>query len=178
MVMSPCVGKQSGVPLHGESISSFIEDMFETVKQAKGIGLAAPQVDKSWRLFVVDTSPLGKRIKLCKKAFINPEIVEKSNIIKEEEEGCLSIPSIRHDICRSQHITIKYYDENWKAHTEKYEGIAARVILHEYDHLEGALFIDYIKGLTKQVIKSRLKNISLGKVKVDYLIKLKDKVNA
>lgn len=163
------------IPEDTENLDQLIGDMFETMRASDGIGLAAPQVGKSMRLFVVDTSPLGDNgehpeLKDFKKAFVNPIIVERSGDMESLEEGCLSIPGIREDVPRPFRVRVEYYDENWNLKEEEYEGIRARVIQHEYDHLEGILFIDKINPIRRKLISSTLKNISKGKVDSDYQI--------
>lgn len=150
-------------------MKQFTEDLFETMYHANGVGLAAPQVGKSWRVFVVDAEPMDEeKLKGFKHAFINPEIVEEEGETWEYEEGCLSIPKIQENISRKPKVTLKYYDADWNEHQETFEGLAARVIQHEYDHIEGVLFTDYLSAFRKRLIKNKLNNISRGKVKVDY----------
>jgi len=154
-----------------EGLNQLIADMFETMYAAEGVGLAAPQVNKSIRLFVVDAAPFADKmpeLKEFKKVFINPYIVEFSG--KEEliDEGCLSIPNIRELVPRKTDIRIEYFDENWIFHEENYSGTAARIIQHEYDHLEGVLFVERISGLRKTLIRRKLQDISKGDVDVDY----------
>ena len=162
-------------------LDKLIEDMFDTMYQANGIGLAAPQVGKSIRLFIVNATPFADDEDLSeeerdilatfKKVFINPQIVKETGDEWAFNEGCLSIPDIREDVFRQPEITIEYHDENFKKHTETYTGIAARIIQHEYDHIEGVLFTDLLSPLKKRLIKSKLKNISQGKIKVDYAMR-------
>ena len=156
------------------NLNTLIEDMFETMYNANGVGLAAPQIGKSIRLFVIDASPYAEEepeLKDFKKVFINP-------IIKEEEgeewafsEGCLSIPDIHEEVYRQEALVLEYMDEHWKKHTQRFTGLAARVIQHEYDHIEGKLFTDKLPALRKVLLKSRLDAISKGKVSVDYKMK-------
>jgi peptide deformylase len=150
-------------------LKSLIEDMFETMYNANGVGLAAPQIGKSLRLFVIDTDPIddGDEPKL-KKAFINAEILEEEGDEWAMEEGCLSIPNIREDVFRQEHIKIKYLDEELNEHIEEFDGFVARVIQHEYDHIEGVLFTDHVSVLKKRLLKGKLTNITKGKVKADY----------
>ncbi len=159
-------------------LSELIENMFETMYNAHGVGLAAPQIGLPIRLFVIDAEPFSEdeelseeeinQLKGFKKVFINATILEE----KDEEwaftEGCLSIPDIREDVFRNETIKIKYFDENFEEHTETYNGLAARVIQHEYDHIEGILFTDKLSSLKKRLIKGKLANISKGKVNADY----------
>ncbi|MFN8209827.1 MAG: peptide deformylase [Bacteroidales bacterium] len=152
-------------------LQQFIADMFETMYNADGLGLAAPQVGKSIRLFVIDGEPVAEddpSFKNFKKVFINAHIVERSGEEVAMNEGCLSIPNIREEVKRESHIRIEYYDENWVFHDEVYEGYPARVIQHEYDHLDGKLFVEKINPLKKQLIKGKLADISKGKFEADY----------
>ena len=153
--------------------------MYETMYNASGVGLAAPQIGKGIRLFIIDTSAFdneefesnsGFKTKSVKKTFINPEIINESGDLKLFEEGCLSIPNIRESINRKSEIKIKYQDENFNIHQDSFDGIVARVIQHEYDHLEGVLFTDKISPFKKKLIKGKLKNIMTGKVPVDYVM--------
>ena len=149
------------------------DDMFETMEAAKGIGLAAPQIGKSIRMFVVDGTPIeDEGMEGFRKIFINPEILEEDGEKWAFEEGCLSIPDVREDINRQESLVIHYFDENWVEHEEEYDGMKARIIQHEYDHIEGVLFTDYLSPLKKKLLKGRLSNISKGKVKVEYRIKV------
>jgi peptide deformylase len=152
-------------------LKQLVADMYETMYNANGVGLAAPQIGKGLRIFVVDAEPMDEEnLKGFKKAFINPEILEESGEEWPYEEGCLSIPGIRAEVFRPEKIRIRYYDEDWNEYEEEYEGLAARVIQHEYDHIEGVLFTDYLSGLKKRLMKSKLTNISKGNVKADYRI--------
>ncbi len=153
-------------------LSTLIQDMFETMYAAKGIGLAAPQIGKSIRLFIVDGSPLDEEpdMENFKKAFINPEILSESGEPWPFEEGCLSIPNIREDVLRKEKLKITYFDENWNKHEEEYDGMKARIIQHEYDHIEGKLFIDYLAPLKKRMLKGKLSDISKGEVDTEYRI--------
>lgn len=149
-----------------------IADMYETMYAANGVGIAAPQIGKSIRLFVIDAEPFDKkRLKGFKKIFINPVIIHQEGDKWAYEEGCLSIPGIRYDVHRHSTITIKYFDENWVERTETYDDLKARVIQHEYDHIEGVLFVDHLSSLKKQLIKGKLTNISRGKYEADYRVK-------
>lgn len=155
-----------------------LEDMFETMYAAYGIGLAAPQIGLPIRLFIVDATPFGDDEDLSeeereflgsfKRIFINAKIVEESGNEWAFNEGCLSIPDVREDVFRQETITIEYYDENFKKHKEEISGIAARIIQHEYDHIEGILFTDKLSPLKKRLIKKKLANISKGNISVDY----------
>jgi peptide deformylase len=165
----------------GTDLTKLIEDMYETMYSAQGIGLAAPQIGKGVRLFVVDGSPLNddeeddddevvEDMKEFKKAFINPIILQEVGTPWEFEEGCLSIPNIREKVSRKAKLKIRYFDENWKLKEEEYDGMKARIIQHEYDHIEGKLFIDYLPPLKKRLLKGKLNDISKGDVKTEYRI--------
>lgn len=159
-------------------LKPLIENMWETMYNAYGVGLAAPQVGLPIRLFLVDASPFAddeeldarerENLKGLKKVFINPTIVEEEGEEWAFNEGCLSIPDVREDVFRKPQIVIEYQDEDFNSHRETYSGLAARVIQHEYDHIEGILFTDKLSSLKKRLIKSKLANISKGKIKVDY----------
>ncbi|WPP48063.1 peptide deformylase [Catalinimonas niigatensis] len=159
-------------------VKQLSEDMFETMYQASGVGLAAPQIGKSLRMFVVDSGPLedDDDSEDFKRVFINPEILSYEGDEWSFEEGCLSIPGIRADVFRPEIITIKYLDENWEEHIETLEDMPARIVLHEYDHIEGVLFTDHVKGLKKRLIKGKLSNITQGKVDANYKVKLPPKL--
>lgn len=159
-------------------LNALIENMYESMYAAHGVGLAAPQIGKSIRLFIVDASGFVQEddeeyeaLKDFKRTFINPIIVDEEGEEWAFEEGCLSIPDIREDVFRQPDVTLRYLDENFVEHTEKFTGIAARVIQHEYDHIEGVLFTDYLSPLKKRMLKGRLANISKGKISVDYRMK-------
>ncbi|BDD05059.1 peptide deformylase [Aureibacter tunicatorum] len=152
-------------------IKQFVEDMFETMYNAHGVGLAAPQIGKSIRVFVVDGSPMADedpKLEDFKKVFINPIIVSEEGEKWDFEEGCLSIPDVREAVSRHSTLTINYLDENWVEHEETFDGLRARIIQHEYDHIEGVLFIDYLSAFKKRLIKKKLTNISKGIVKSGY----------
>lgn len=153
-------------------LPKLIEDMFETMYEAHGVGLAAPQIGLGYRLFVIDGEPLDEeKLKGFKKVFINPVILEEEGEDWGFEEGCLSIPGIRAEVMRASKLTIEYYDENWKKHKEEFDGLGARIIQHEYDHIEGVLFVDHLSAIKKRLIKARLSNISKGNVDADYKMK-------
>ncbi|MBW8050384.1 MAG: peptide deformylase [Cytophagales bacterium] len=154
-------------------IKKLSEDMFETMNNAFGVGLAAPQIDMGIRLFVVDGKNAAEEEEIAefKKVFVNPEILSENGEAWGYVEGCLSIPTIREEITRQRIVRVHYFDENWNEHEEEFEGVKARIILHEYDHLEGVLFTDHLSGLQKRVLKSKLLNISKGNVEVDYDMK-------
>ncbi|MEN8815519.1 MAG: peptide deformylase [Nonlabens sp.] len=155
-----------------------LENMWETMYNASGVGLAAPQVGLPIRVFLVDTTPFSDDPDLSaeesaeldgfKKAFINAQIIEENGEEWAFNEGCLSIPNVREDVFRQEEVVIRYLDENFKEHTDTYHGLIARVIQHEYDHIEGVLFTDKISSLKKRLIKGKLTNISKGKTNVDY----------
>lgn len=152
-------------------LDKLIADMFETMYAARGVGLAAPQVGLSIRLFVVDARPFAEDeegLEDFKKVFINPIILEERGESWAFNEGCLSIPEIREDISRQETIRINYLDENWEEHEEEYSGLAARVIQHEYDHIEGKLFTDKLSPLRRAMLKSKLDSIAKGQIQVDY----------
>lgn len=163
------------------ALEGLISNMFETMYAAYGVGLAAPQIGLSIRLFIVDTSPFAEDdvmsdeerevLKDFKKVFINPKISIEEGEEWAFNEGCLSIPDVREDVFRKPKITITYFDENFKEHTDTYDGLIARVIQHEYDHVDGILFTDKLSSLKRRLIKGKLNNISQGKVKVDYRMK-------
>ena len=155
-------------------IKQLVEDMFETMYAAHGVGLAAPQIGLSMRLFVIDATPFDKdepELKDFKKVFINATILEETGEEWAFNEGCLSIPDIREDVYRNPVVKISYYDEDWKHHEETFSGLAARVIQHEYDHIEGKLFTDKLSPLRKRLIEKRLNDISKGIVDVEYRMK-------
>ena len=166
-----------------ENLTQIIKDMYETMYEANGVGLAAPQVNKAIRLFVVDASPFAevdedeepeftpeemKQMDGFKKTFINARIIEETGEEWKFNEGCLSIPKVREDVLRKPKVTIEYYDENFKKHKETYDGIIARVIQHEYDHIEGVLFTDKINPFKRKLISGKLTDISKGKFRADY----------
>jgi peptide deformylase len=160
------------------NLTKLIEDMWETMYDSNGVGLAAPQINRAIRLFVMDSQQIFENAEPedaaypdapgIKRVFINAEIIELSGNEWVYNEGCLSIPKIREDVLRHEKVTLKYMDENFVTHTDTFEGMTARVILHEYDHIEGKLFIDYIKPLRKKMLQGKLNDIHKGKVKVDY----------
>jgi peptide deformylase len=156
----------------GTDLKQLIADMVDTMHAASGIGLAAPQIGKAIRLFVVDGSGLEDEPEMenFKKAFINPLILDEAGTPWEFEEGCLSIPNIREKISRKEKLKIRYYDEDWNVHEESYDGMKARIIQHEYDHIEGKLFVDYLTPLKKRLLKGKLADISKGKVDTEYRI--------
>ncbi|MCU0421506.1 MAG: peptide deformylase [Bacteroidia bacterium] len=152
-----------------DGLNDLIESMFETMYASNGVGLAAPQIGKSINLFIIDTTSFeDEKYPGLKKIFINAEIIEEQGERWDFEEGCLSIPHIRENVKRHPQIRIKYVDADFNPQEEVYDGIAARVIQHEYDHIKGVLFIDHISELKKRLIKNKLTNIAKGGVKVDY----------
>lgn len=170
--------KASNISTDFENLEELIKNMWQTMYHAQGIGLAAPQINQSIRLFIVDTLQLKDRkndepnFVGIKKAFINPTILEEEGNEWKYEEGCLSIPGIRENVERKAKLKIQYQDENFNSITEEYDGINARVIQHEYDHIEGILFTDRIKPLTKKLIQSKLNKIMRGDFKADYRTKV------
>ncbi|GGD11003.1 peptide deformylase [Hyunsoonleella pacifica] len=160
------------------NLNGLLDNMFETMYNAMGVGLAAPQIGLSIRLFLVDTSPFAddenmseeerKALKDFRKVFINATILEEKGDKWAFNEGCLSIPDVREDVFRQPQITVEYYDENFKKYTETFDGLIARVIQHEYDHIEGVLFTDKLSSFKKRLIKNKLSNISKGKINADY----------
>lgn len=156
------------------NIKELIADLFETMYNAHGVGLAAPQIGMSARLFIVDATPFADEepsLKEFKKVFINAQVLEENGEEWCFNEGCLSIPDIREDVYRQSHVTLSYYDENWKHHEETFSGMAARIIQHEYDHIEGKLFTDKLTPLRKRLIEKKLGDISRGIVDVEYKMK-------
>ncbi|MBP6688169.1 MAG: peptide deformylase [Lacibacter sp.] len=160
-------------------LEKLIADMWETMYSSNGVGLAAPQINRDIRLFVVDSAQMFANMDAeetllypdnpgIKQVFINAHVEELLGDDWLYNEGCLSIPKIREDVYRAEEVTIRYMDENFKEHVNTFDGITARVILHEYDHIEGKLFIDYLKPLKRKMIKGKLDDISRGKVSVDY----------
>lgn len=159
-------------------LKDLISNMWETMYQAYGVGLAAPQIGLPIRLFIIDPTAFAddesleeeekEMLSNLKKTFINPKIIEEEGEEWAFNEGCLSIPEVREDVFRKPKITIEYQDEDFKTHRETYDGIAARVIQHEYDHIEGILFTDKLSSLKKRLIKGKLSNISKGKIEAEY----------
>lgn len=159
-------------------LGELIENMYETMYAAYGVGLAAPQIGLPIRLFLVDTEPFSEddvfteeeknQLKNFKRTFINAEILEEEGDEWAFNEGCLSIPDVREDVFRKPKIKIQYQDEKFNTHVEEFDGLIARVIQHEYDHIDGILFTDKLSSLKKRLIKGRLANISKGNIKVDY----------
>jgi len=177
--------KAKEIDLDNTELEVLIEDMFETMYEASGVGLAAPQVGKSIRLFVVDASPFAEDEGIeeeekevladFKRVFINPVILEESGEEWDFEEGCLSIPDIREKIWRESDIHIRYTDEKGQEKEERLNGMAARVVQHEYDHIDGVLFTDRLNPLRRRLLKGKLKDISQGKVTARYRMKFPKK---
>lgn len=173
--------KGKEIPEDYPELKELIDNMWDTMYNALGVGLAAPQIGLPLRLFIIDPAPFAddetigedeaKSLNELRKVFINAQIIEEEGEEWAFNEGCLSIPDVREDVFRKPRITIKYHDENFIAQTETYDGLAARVIQHEYDHIEGILFTDKLSSLKKRIIKGKLGNISKGKVEADYRMK-------
>lgn len=163
------------------NLKKLIADMFETMYNASGVGLAAPQVGKSIRLFIVDATPVAEgedgdpTCEDFKRVFINPSILEEEGEEWPYEEGCLSIPNIREEVQRKPMLKIEYYDENWDLYEEELDGFAARVVQHEFDHIEGVLFLDHISPFKKTLLRGKLNDISKGNVDVKYRMKFPKK---
>ena len=158
-----------------EGLHQLAEDMFETMHNADGVGIAAPQIGLSLRIFVVDLTPLSEEhpeLLNFRKAFVNAQIISREGEEELMDEGCLSLPGIREDIPREGHIRIKYFDLDWNEHDETYTGFPARVLQHEYDHLDGILFIDRCTAFKRRLLKGKLTDISKGKVTTSYKIKV------
>ena len=160
-------------------LEKLIADMWETLYNSNGVGLAAPQINRDIRLFLVDTLQMFENMEAdektdypddngIKSVFINAKILKLDGDEWPYNEGCLSIPKIREDVYRNESVTINYLDENFQSHTQSFTGLSARVILHEYDHIEGKLFIDHISALKRKLMKGKLTDISKGKIRVDY----------
>ena len=161
------------------NLKNLINDMYETMYNANGVGLAAPQIGKSIRLFIIDTAPFlnideieieGIKVESIKQTFINPVIIQESGDSWSFEEGCLSIPHIREDVKRKSDINIEFYDENFTLNKKSFSGIVARVIQHEYDHIQGILFTDKLTSFKKRLLKNKLNNIEKGNIDIDYLM--------
>lgn len=162
-------------------LKELISNMWETMYNAAGVGLAAPQIGKPIRIFLVDTTPFAEdedlseaertQLKDFKRVFINAQMEEETGKKWAFNEGCLSIPDIREDVSRQDTITLRYLDEDFKPHTQTFDGLLARVIQHEYDHIEGVLFTDKLSSLKRRLLKGKLANISKGKIEVDYKMK-------
>jgi peptide deformylase len=178
----PVLRKQAhDIDEHYPNLDKLLEDMWETMYASNGVGLAAPQINKDIRIFVMDSAQIFTNMDAedreeenypdapgIKQAFINAHVIEEAGEDWPYNEGCLSIPKIREDIYRAEEVTIEYLDEQFKKHTRTFNGITARIILHEYDHIEGKLFIDYLSTLKRKLLKRKLDDISKGNVSVDY----------
>ena len=149
-------------------LQELIDNMFETMYNSEGVGLAAPQVGESIRLFIIDASKMDESLDGLKRVFINPEVVELNGKKWDYEEGCLSIPHIREKVRRPDEIMINYLDENFEEQEERFTGLAGRVVQHEYDHIEGVLFTDHLSHLKRRMLKKKLDAISRGDVDVNY----------
>jgi peptide deformylase len=157
-------------------LKELLDNMYETMYNSHGIGLAAPQIGLPIRLFIVDGSPIDDiEPANFKQTFINPEIIKEWGDEWKYEEGCLSIPTIRENVLRKPELTIRYLDENFVEHEKSFSGMAARIIQHEYDHIEGKLFVDHISPLKRNLIKGKLNNITIGKVSHDYKMRFPKK---
>ena len=160
-------------------LTKLVQNMFDTMYDASGVGLAAPQIGKSIRLFIVDAAPFAEdekdeeaqKVKNFKEVFFNAKIVKREGEKCAFTEGCLSIPKIREQVMREPKIIIEYYNLNWEKQRKEFDGLAARIIQHEYDHIEGKLFIDHLSPLRKKMLQGKLNDISIGKVDVDYKMK-------
>ena len=170
----PVLRKEAEEIENTPELNQFIADMFETLTQAEGCGLAAPQVGKPWRLFVIDADELAEDYPECKgfkKVFINPEMIEESEETCSYSEGCLSLPGISENVVRPTTIKINYQDENFEEHEEEFTGFQARIIQHEYDHLEGHVFTDRISPIRKTFVRNKLTSIAKGKTVAKYKYK-------
>lgn len=170
--------KAKDINLDYPNLKDLINNMFETMYAAKGVGLAAPQIGLSIRLFIVDGSPFADEdadMIDFRKVFINPQIIEQSGHTWSFNEGCLSIPNIREDVSRLSKIRIVYKDYEFNTVDEVYDGTKARIIQHEYDHIEGLLFTDHLSVIKKRLLRSKLNDISKGKVNVEYKMKFSNK---
>jgi peptide deformylase len=182
----PVLKKEAGdIAKDYPELKVLIANMFETMYEASGVGLAAPQIGRDIRLFIVDGSPFADEeddevdpraegIENFKKVFINPIIEEETGEKWAFQEGCLSIPKIRENVFRKEKVLITYFDENWEFHEETFDGYAARIIQHEYDHIEGILFTDHLSPLKKKMLTKRLQNISTGRIDIDYKMSFPD----
>lgn len=173
------------IPRDYPNLDELIANMFETMYNAHGVGLAAPQVNLSLRIFVVDGEPMEDLLEEgeetlvgFKKVFINPTKLGETGDSWSFDEGCLSIPDIREPVNRKENLVLKYYDENWEEHMETFSGMKARILQHEYDHLEGILFPDHISSLRRRMIKGRLNKIAHGQIDNSYPMKFGDKARA
>ena len=177
----PVLRKETAeIPENDQAVLELISNMFDTMYAAEGVGLAAPQIGKALRLFVIDASPFAENpeedddpkevafLKDFKRVFINPIIIEEKGDEWGFHEGCLSMPGIREEVFRQDEVHIEYFDENWELKEEKLTGFAARVVQHEYDHIEGVLFTDHVSALKRRLLKRKLTEISKGEIDVRY----------
>ena len=167
----PVLRKQAEEIENTPELKQLIADMFETLTAAEGCGLAAPQIGKPWRLFVVDGSELGEDYPECKdfkRVFINPELIEESEQTCTYSEGCLSLPGISENVVRPETIVLRFLDENFEEHEETFTGFQARIVQHEYDHLEGHVFTDRISPIRKTFVRNKLASIAKGKTGARY----------
>ena len=171
--------KSADITAEYPGLKELISNMWETMYYSNGVGLAAPQINKDIRLFIIDSAQIFENQEEedkgkyaddpgIKRVFINARIIDETGEEWPYNEGCLSIPRIREDVYRKPTITMQYQDENFEVHTDTFTGISARIIQHEYDHIEGKLFIDYLKPLKRKMLRGKLTDISKGKIKVDY----------
>jgi peptide deformylase len=170
----PVLRKETEEIENTPELKQLISDMFETLTQAEGCGLAAPQVGKPWRLFVVDGSELAEDYPECKdfkRVFINPELLEESEETCTYSEGCLSLPGISENVVRPERVVMRYLDENFQEHEEEFTGFCARIVQHEYDHLEGHVFTDRISPIRRTFVRNKLTSIAKGKVGARYKYK-------
>ncbi len=170
----PVLRKETEEIENTPELKQLIADMFETLTQAEGCGLAAPQVGKPWRLFVVDGSELAEDYPECKdfkRVFINPELLEESEETCTYSEGCLSLPGISENVVRPERVVMRYLDENFQEHEEEFSGFCARIVQHEYDHLEGHVFTDRISPIRRTFVRNKLTSIAKGKVGARYKYK-------
>ena len=164
--------KTKEIEENSDELQELLVNMFETMEGSNGIGLAAPQIGKDLRLFIVDADGIEEPgCEGFRKVFINARITEETGNPWNFEEGCLSIPHVRGDVMRKPDVTIRYRDENWVEHTETFTGMPARIIQHEYDHIEGILFIDRLHALKRTMLKGKLQKISSGNIRTDYRMK-------
>ncbi len=170
----PILKKKAAEVAHGdESVVEFVENLFETMEAAQGVGLASPQVGQSLRIFIVDSTPMEEEGEEgLRQAFINPVMLDEDGDPWSFEEGCLSIPGIREDVERKPRIRIKYFDEQWVEYEKEFDGLQARIIQHEYDHIEGVLFTDYVSSFKKRLLKGKLAKISKGETDAEYRVKI------
>lgn len=170
----PVLRKEAEEIENTPELKQFIADMYETLTQAEGCGLAAPQVGKPWRLFVIDGTELAEDYPECadfKRAFINPEVLEESKETCSYSEGCLSLPGISENVVRPESVKLRYLDEDFKEHEETFTGFQARIVQHEYDHLEGHVFTDRISPIRKTFVRNKLLSIAKGKTGARYKYK-------